>query len=262
MAQTTQAKRNGQAKRIGRKFKVASKVPAPMVLADPKGGVYTEYVALSHLKKWPRNPKKHDLPGIQKSIARFGYVAPMCIDERSGQMVAGHGRLEALVAIKEQVDKKAKDAARPKNILEKDGEWYAPVLRGQNFDSEKEAEAYLLADNRHVETGGWDDDLLRPMLLQFKEDTLALGWNARDFQLMTLSSLLSDSATSDLAKIPAAKLDGFIASPMKQIVLILNNEDYQPTLNALGMVMEKNKLKSHTDALLFLLRFYEQRSRG
>ena len=53
-----------------------------------------EYVALADLKRHPRNPKDHDLGAISRSVNRFGFTAPVIIDERTGYLAAGHGRIE------------------------------------------------------------------------------------------------------------------------------------------------------------------------
>ena len=46
----------------------------------------------------------------------------------------------------------------PRNILkDEDGMWMVPVLSGVKFSTEEEALAYLLADNKLTEIGGWDD---------------------------------------------------------------------------------------------------------
>ena len=56
-----------------------------------------EYLPLSAMVRWPRNPKGHDLGELHGMIARFGYVMPMLIDEGTGRLVAGHGRLDVCV---------------------------------------------------------------------------------------------------------------------------------------------------------------------
>jgi len=242
---------------MARRATAVKDLPA-VTIPPPKEGVRIEYRALSDLLKWPRNPKKHDVPGIKASIERFGYVAPIVHDEKSGRMVAGHGRLESLLELKADFDKKKKGIERPRNVHERGGEWYVPVLRGNSFKNEQEAEAYLLADNRHVETGGWDDELLRSMMKQFHEDPNleALGWTRRELDI-----LLKPPVTIEPGETPNQKMIGFLASEVKQIVLILPSDQYEETLKRLSAVMEKHKLKSHTEAFLHLLNFHETRSR-
>lgn len=117
-----------------------------------------EYIALEDLKRWPRNPKKHAEDNIKRSIERFGFNNPILIDERSGRLVAGHGRIDVLGQMKKS------GKTPPKNIKVKDGEWLVPVVRGVEFNSEAEAEAYLIADNSLTAMAGWDDAGLLEML--------------------------------------------------------------------------------------------------
>ena len=61
-----------------------------------------EYLDLEGLVRAPRNPKQHDLGVLQASLDRFGFVAPIILDERTGRLVAGHGRLDALEKLKSE----------------------------------------------------------------------------------------------------------------------------------------------------------------
>src|SRR4051812_38924102 len=86
-----------------------------------------EYLPLGSLKVASRNPKKHHIDTVLATMERFGYVSPMILNERSGRLVAGHGRLESL--------KKAKTEGKqpPDRIRVKDGDWLVPVVRGVAF---------------------------------------------------------------------------------------------------------------------------------
>jgi len=128
-----------------------------------------EYVPLSVLVPAVRNPRTHDLPTLTASIARFGYVEPVLEDERTGRLVAGHGRLEALAAVK------AAGAAPPVGVRTEGDEWLLPVLKGVRFADDREAEAYLVAANRLVETGGWDPAGLAELLADLSEAGSVLG---------------------------------------------------------------------------------------
>lgn len=106
-----------------------------------------------------RNPKGHDLPGIQKSIARFGFVAPAVMDERTGRLVAGNGRTAALQAMRDA------GQSPPAGVqLDADGRWLVPLLVGWSSRSDAEAEAYLVADNQWTVVGGWDNTALAALL--------------------------------------------------------------------------------------------------
>lgn len=148
-----------------------------------------EYIPLSELVRWPRNPKDHDLGAISGSFKRFGFVTPIVIDERSGRLVAGHGRLDTLQSLK------AQGKPAPNRIKNSpSGDWLVPVLRGISFENDTEAEAYIVADNRLTEIGGWDEFQLTELLadLASEDDGLiGTGYDEDDVDRM-LQSLEKD----------------------------------------------------------------------
>lgn len=117
-----------------------------------------EYVSLTELVEASRNPKQHALEALGASIGRFGYVEPIILDERTGRMVAGHGRRESLLKMRAAGD------TPPSGVRSGTGDWLVPVVRGWASKNDRDAEAYLIASNRHVELGGWDDKLLADLL--------------------------------------------------------------------------------------------------
>jgi len=117
-----------------------------------------EYMDLAAIVRAPRNPKAHDLAALGASLDRFGFVAPLLVNERTGRLVAGGGRLDALQ------QRKAAGGPAPARIRVEGDAWLVPVLRGVSFETDADAEAYLIADNRLSEVGGWDDAGLAAML--------------------------------------------------------------------------------------------------
>lgn len=109
-----------------------------------------EYRPLNQFVRALRNPKQHSVENIQASMRRFGFVEPGVMNEATGRLVAGHGRAEALDAMKAAGEKP------PARIRVEGGEWLVPVIRGVSFANDADAEAYLLASNRLVEVGGWN----------------------------------------------------------------------------------------------------------
>ena len=118
-----------------------------------------EYLPLAELARWPGNPKEHADGAIAASISRFGFRDPLAIDETTGRLIAGHGRLSVL----ERAHASGQSAPQFVQVRE-DGMWLIPVTRGGSFADETEASAYLIAHNRTSELGGWNEDLLAGML--------------------------------------------------------------------------------------------------
>jgi DNA modification methylase len=132
-----------------------------------------EMVPLSTLATWPGNPKAHDPETLGESFDRFGFIDPVIIDEGTGRLVAGHGRREKLLQLKDS------GGAVPGRVrVRADGEWLVPVLRGVRFKSEKDAEAYLLTSNQSVMAPGWNEAALAEMLQRHQDNTVGLGWDA------------------------------------------------------------------------------------
>lgn len=140
--------------------------------------VRIEYMKLGELRPWDRNPKRHDIDSLMASFRRFGFVTPPLVDEGCEQIVAGHGRAEALGRMRDNGEEAPTRITKDKN-----GEWLVPVLRGVRFRNKQEAEAYLLADNRLVELGGWDDGLLAEVLNDL-DDITAIGWTDGEIEAL------------------------------------------------------------------------------
>lgn len=140
-----------------------------------------ELLEVDALKPAIRNPKDHDLGELMTSIERFGFVDAVVLDERSGRLVAGHGRVEALQAMK----KDGKPVPRGVTV-DDDGRWLLPVQRGWSSRDDREAEAFIVASNRLVEVGGWDSNALTDLLADLARsgaDALSgIGYDADDLQ--------------------------------------------------------------------------------
>lgn len=131
-----------------------------------------EYLPISEILKWPRNPRKHDPDAMDASIKRFGFNDPPTIDETTGHLVEGHGRIEALER------RRRSGVAPPDRVRTRaDGEWLVPIVRGVAFRDELEAEAYVVAHNR-IGEGLWDNAALAEVLLSARERGLeGLGFD-------------------------------------------------------------------------------------
>lgn len=103
----------------------------------------------------PRNPNKHpdkQIAMLAKIIRHQGWRSPIVVSNRSGFVVKGHGRLEAAKML--QVEK-------------------VPVDR-QDYATEADEWADLIADNRIAELAETDDESLKALLSEVEAGGLGL----------------------------------------------------------------------------------------
>jgi DNA modification methylase len=126
-----------------------------------------EYVDIDSVVPAERNPKRHDIDGVRRSMATLGYIDPVLHDERTGRLVGGHGRIEALQAMRDAGE------PPPDGVVTAGGVWKVPMVRGWASTDDRAADAAVVALNRYVELGGWDNQGLVDLLR-----TLDGGWQA------------------------------------------------------------------------------------
>ena len=161
---------------------------------------------LSEITEADRNVKDHDIGAIHESMNRFGFTSPLLMNEATKKLVAGHGRVEALRQ-KKQFGEEA-----PNNIEVGDnGDWLVPIIRGVYFKNEEEAQAYLLADNRLTELGGWNTTALVEELQKLAESSSLEGTGFDDADLNALmeeyESSSDDGSDSSLLPVGAPKYE-------------------------------------------------------
>jgi DNA modification methylase len=156
-----------------------------------------EYIPVDKVQGAERNPRSHaSLATVKGSIRRYGFVEAAVHDGRTGRIIAGHGRTEALLAMQ------ADGEEVPDGILTDDaGRWLMPLQYGWSSRSDAEAEALLVNLNRLVETGGWEKDGLAAIL-----DELRLH-DPEDFELTGFDSGDVDAMFAELAQDSYDKLE-------------------------------------------------------
>lgn len=112
-------------------------------------------VAVGDLQRHPQNPRIGDVGAIRLSLERFGQVRPLLADK--GVIVAGNHTYLAALELG----------------------WTHVAVVAHDFQSEEEAKAFLLADNRLPDLGGYDDASLRD-LLRSLEELEGTGYSADD----------------------------------------------------------------------------------
>ena len=107
------------------------------------------YLATTDLIPYANNPRTHSdqqVAQVAASIQEFGFNNPILIDEHNS-IIAGHGRLAA---------------AQKLNMNT------VPTILLEGL-SEAQRKAYVIADNKLTENGGWDYDLLAVEIERLKE---------------------------------------------------------------------------------------------
>ena len=121
-------------------------------------------IAISDLKPYKKNAKVHSaeqLDRIKDSIERFGFLSP-CLIDKDYNLIAGHGRVQAA--------KKLKIKKVPCVFIE--------------GLTEKERQAYILADNKLADLGSWDSDLVNAEIMDLTEagiDMSLFGFDTSHF---------------------------------------------------------------------------------
>lgn len=185
----------------------------------------TQLMPLSEIKPAIRNPKDHDIGELTTSIKRFGYVDSPVLDERTGRLVAGHGRVEALRWLLKE------DPEHPPDGVEGRGaegrvEWLIPVQRGWASKNDREAEAFIIASNRLVELGGWNEAARDALLVEMAKDgdeaLAGIGFDSQDVEKI-LRGIEREANQADEQIPPATELytregDLWILGPHRLLV--------------------------------------------
>ncbi|HEY1242191.1 MAG TPA: DNA methyltransferase [Bryobacteraceae bacterium] len=142
-----------------------------------------------HIEIWPlerfvpfaRNPRTHSdaqVRQIAASIREFGFVNPVLVDSTDG-IIAGHGRLLA---------------ARSLGLKE------APVVVLDHL-TDAQRRAYIIADNKLAENAGWDEGLLRDLMIELRDEDFDL--DLLGFRETELDLLLTDESEQAEESAPA-----------------------------------------------------------
>lgn len=139
-----------------------------------------EIVPTDGLRPTRRNARTHSKKQIQQianSMARFGAINPIIIDDRN-RIIAGHARAEAAKLLR----------------LER-----VPAIRASHL-SETEIRAYMLADNKLAQKAGWDKEMLAAELedLQLALPQIGLDLEITGFDPGEADSLILDFAESSI----------------------------------------------------------------
>lgn len=139
---------------------------------------YTEILEIHKLQPNPRNANRHpdkQIEMLAKIIDYQGQRAPIVVSKRSGFITKGHGRLMA---------------------IQKLG-WTSAAVDYQDYDSEAQEYADMVADNKIAELASTDVSMVIDSLNDFPDiDINLLGFD--DLNLNKLNEITNTSAELDL----------------------------------------------------------------
>lgn len=138
---------------------------------------------------WDDNPRDNGeaIEKVAASIERFGFVAPICLWTSRKRMVAGHTRLGGFQLLLSR-DPSFVPIGAP-------GAGLVPV-RFHEFQSELEADAYALADNKLGELARWNDEKLGRVVARIHRD---------DAAALTVAGYGDSEVSAILARVRAAE---------------------------------------------------------
>lgn len=144
---------------------------------------FDKLVPIDELRPNPRNPNTHPARQIEllaKNIRYFGFRHPISVSKLSGLIVSGHGRLAAARHLGLQL---------------------VPV-DFQDFSSENDEMAVLVADNRLAELASIDLNSLESVISDLRVegfDTLLTGFEEADLQALIQPGADPQSDDADAA---------------------------------------------------------------
>jgi hypothetical protein len=165
----------------------------------PKGEITTTNrlvvleMAIDQVRPDPKNPRTHSkkqIGQIAQSIKSFGFNVPILIDAED-QIVAGHGRLLAARRL---------------------GMASVPTIRIDHLD-EAQTRAFMIADNRLTEIGGWDDRLLAEQLKALSDLNLTFDIETTGFDAPQIDLMIASLPNGGARAIPEEKPLSCVSGP-------------------------------------------------
>jgi len=135
------------------------------------------------LVPYAKNARTHSEEQIEQiahAIEQWGWTVPCLVDEKGG-LIAGHGRVLA---------------AKQLGLDE------VPVVVARGW-SAAQKRAYVLADNKLTENGGWDDDLLKVEIGELQGEGFDLTLTG--FSMDEIGGLLGETASDGIEDAPDSK---------------------------------------------------------
>jgi ParB-like chromosome segregation protein Spo0J len=214
----------------------------------------TATLPLHKLVPYAGNPRKNDhaVEQVADAIKRFGFRVPI-LAKSDGTLIDGHLRIKALQHMGEEGRKSVIGLAGDK----------VPVILCDDL-SDAEIKGLRISINRLATLAEWDSDLLAKELQTLSAD--GVGIESLGFDNDALDKLginLNGGATlgtviegDERRLTPEDKLIGYENTSVRQIVLIMDINEFSDTMNLLDTIKKAKGLDTNTEAALAAIRAY------
>lgn len=135
-------------------------------------------VSLDLLRPYEKNAKVHgekQLEQLANSIKEFGFLSPCLVERGTFNLIAGHGRVEAARRL---------------------GMETVPCVFVEDI-TEEQRRAYILADNRLTELGGWDYETVDAELKELYEAGFDISLTGFELDLDKMETNTGESVKVD-----------------------------------------------------------------
>lgn len=162
---------------------------------------FDKIVSLEELKPNPKNPNNHpedQVDLLAKVIQKQGWRQPVKVSLRSGYIVSGHGRYEAALRLG------------------------CPVpVDFQNYPSDEDELADLLADNRIAEMAEMDNAMLRDIFVELDANNFDIGLSGYTDDVVAALVDVIDEEIEIVGEVPFSEV---LREEHNYIVLYFDNE--------------------------------------
>ena len=195
-----------------------------------------EYIGLSELKPYEKNPRVNDdaAAKLEDSIRVFGFRVPMLIDDNN-VIVAGHTRYKAAKSL---------------------GIDSVPCIRVTGLTDEQ-IKAFRIADNKYSELSSWDESLLKDELSFLKDldfNLECLGFNPYELQSYLEPFQFNDEDVSSFDEETDEEQEKKEISALPEggrvIITYDNQEEFDWITERLGTSGDKSKVSYRAKALM------------
>lgn len=186
---------------------------------------------------WPNNARQGDIGEIAGSLTDYGQTIPAVVQRSTGRVCKGNNTILAARSL--------------------GGTFFAFNVMDL---TDAEAHGYYLRDNRTSDLATYDEAQLAADVRAAHEAGYgeATGYSGDD-----LDDLLRSTGELTLTERPYHRdregfLDRFLNTTVRQLSMHFNNEEYLEVIARLDRVLTVSGVPTHTNALLFLLEFWEK----